>query len=280
MSLNMRQLLSDYLKKWNCSKAVLIEETPTSHVYKVKYRNQFAVLKIYTVVGRKFESQGPFWLKACSGSAVIDVYKHDEGACLLEYIDGEELIQLTKIGRDEEATLIIAKTLNSIHKSPIPKEHKFKTFEEQFSALIDHKNDAPNIIHRVAKFAKRKLNKSYKPYLLHGDMHHKNIMNHSTKGWLAFDPQCLVGDRSYDCANTLHNPHQMPELTENKDRLLKQVEILSSHMDINSQDIIDYAYIHGCLSSCWTKMDEGHYCQLSLNTSMILEEFINQEVKK
>ena len=50
-------------------------------------------------------------------------------------------------------------------------------------------------------------------------------------------------------------------------------------MDIDPQRIIDYAYIHGALSSCWTKEDDGAYGQDAIETSLILEKHISKEVE-
>ena len=61
--------------------------------------------------------------------------------------------------------------------------------------------------------------------VLHGDIHHHNIRQ-SSRGWLAFDPKGLVGERTYDCANTLCNP-VMPELVHNETRLLTNAAILA-----------------------------------------------------
>ena len=48
-----------------------------------------------------------------------------------------------------------------------------------------------------------------------------------SRGWLAFDPKGLVGERTYDCANTLCNPG-MPELVHNETRLLTNAAILAT----------------------------------------------------
>jgi streptomycin 6-kinase len=274
----VEQLIKDYSTRWSLTDLSLIEKTATSHLYKAKKENQDCVLKLYTELGRKHEAIGPVWLIACQKSAaVVDVIEYDDGACLLDYIDGVELKSLIDDNKDDDATKIIAQTLQKIHTTRIPQNHGFKTFDDQFDALINHAKDAPNIILRAKKFLGNLPTHPDETRLLHGDTHHKNIMHHSIKGWIMLDPQALVGDRAYDCANTLHNPHQMPHLTEDKDRLLKQAHILGTTLNIDPQRIIDYAYIHGCLSSCWSKMDDGDYCPLSLKTSQILEEFISKD---
>ncbi len=274
----MIELLPKYIEAWDLSSAELIAETATSHVYKVDKDGTPYVLKLYTELGRIHEVMGPAFLKTCEGNGVVGVIDYNDEACLLEYIDGPEVLSLVDDNRDEEATLIIAQTLNKIHKTPIPENHQFDDFNKHILKSFNKTplDDAPDIILSAMRFAEKLVNNQQEICILHGDMHHKNVMHHSTKGWLALDPHSLVGDRAYDCANTLHNPKEHPELSQNKDRLLKQVDIFSLEMNIDPQRIIDYAYVCSALSSCWTKQDDGEFGQEALDTSSILEKYISK----
>ncbi len=274
--MDMDALLQKYQTQWSLNDPSLIAKTNTSHVYKVSYNDKIAVLKIYTESGRVHEAIGPKFLEQCHGNGVIDVYEFNNEVCLLYYVDGEELLSLVDNGKDEEATLIIAQTLNKIHKTHVPKTHPYKNLEHHMRRLFEYTQEdhSPDIVKRAAQFAKKVIQKQIEISMLHGDMHHKNVMLDSQKGWLALDPQCVVGDRAYDCANTLHNPS--PPLQHDEKRLLKQTQILGAEMDIDPQRIIDYAYIHGALSSCWTKEDDGEYGQDALKTSEILEPHISE----
>ncbi len=274
--INMDALLKKYIETWQLSTPTLIAKTNTSHVYKVTYKNNNAVLKIYTQSGRIHESIGPYFLQACHGNGVVDVYKFDDKACLLEFIDGPEVLSLVNEGKDDEATKIIAQILNKIHAAGIPIAHNFQTFEVHFDDLLNHAVDAPKIIHRGSKLLKSRLKNQIEIHLLHGDIHHTNIMHHHKRGWIALDPHPVIGDRAYDYANTLHNPLKRPELTEDKNRILQQVKTLSDKTDIDPQRIIDYGFIHGCIASCWTKINKGHYQESWLRTSEILEPHISK----
>ena len=47
--------------------------------------------------------------------------------------------------------------------------------------------------------------------LLHGDLHHENIM-HGPRGWLAIDPKGVLGDPGFDAANMFYNPLDRDDL--------------------------------------------------------------------
>lgn len=273
----MQKLLNDYLNKWALTAPKQLAETPTSFIYKVQLNQTTHILKLYKDLGRIYEVLGPPYLNICHGNGVVNIIQYDDGAALLEYIDGPELLSLVDDGKDNEATEIIANTLNKIHSIKKPNDFSCDTLENRLSALFKYNdNETPDIVKRGAAYAKKRLTKQTEIQLLHGDMHHKNIMLHKNRGWIALDPNCMMGDRAYDCANTLHNPKDRTDLTEDKDRLFKQVDILGKIMNIDPQRILDYAYIHGCVSSCWTKMDEGYYGEDVLKTSAILEPYISE----
>nr|WP_249123342.1 MULTISPECIES: aminoglycoside phosphotransferase family protein [unclassified Bradyrhizobium] len=42
--------------------------------------------------------------------------------------------------------------------------------------------------------------------VLHGDLHHDNVLDFGERGWLAIDPRCLRGERGFDYANIFTNP--------------------------------------------------------------------------
>ena len=43
--------------------------------------------------------------------------------------------------------------------------------------------------------------------MLHGDIHHDNVLDFGERGWLAIDPKRLYGERGFDYANIFCNPN-------------------------------------------------------------------------
>jgi streptomycin 6-kinase len=84
---------------------------------------------------------------------------------------------------------------------------------------------------------------------LHGDIHHRNIRQ-TPRGWLTFDPKGLIGERTYDCANTLCNP-EMPELVHNETRLLTNATILADTLAIDLSRVLAFTYAYACLNASW-----------------------------
>jgi streptomycin 6-kinase len=84
--------------------------------------------------------------------------------------------------------------------------------------------------------------------LLHGDAHHGNILDAGARGWLAIDPQPLVGPPTYDLASALWNG---PE-GDVHDR----IEVLADAADVDPVELTRWARFRGALSMAWT-LDDG-----------------------
>ena len=205
--------------------------------------------------------------------------RQDEQTHLLEYADGQDLTVLVKNGQDEEATLIIADVLNQLHApsmSPMPTElmplkiwlrDLFKKAEE------DRRTGIHSIYMRAASTADSLFAEPYDICVLHGDIHHENIRHSSQRGWLAFDPKGLIGERTYDAANTLCNPVDMPELVENEVRLMKNAEILAQKLMIDRTRILDFVFVYVCLSASW-RLYDGQDPVHDLRIAEIVEPYI------
>ena len=88
--------LSSYLKKWCLAEPENIAQTFTCDVYKVKFNNDTAVLKILNDKGKKFESHGAAVLRCFNGNGAVRLINSDAGAHLMEFIDGPMLKSLVE----------------------------------------------------------------------------------------------------------------------------------------------------------------------------------------
>lgn len=48
--------------------------------------------------------------------------------------------------------------------------------------------------------------------LLHGDLHHYNVLSDVRRGWLAIDPKGVIGEVEYEAGAIFRNPNEMPDL--------------------------------------------------------------------
>ncbi len=284
----MINTLEHYLHIWDLSDPQPLAETPTSHLYTVTSGASTVVLKLLTPYGWE-ERAGAAALQHWNGHGAVQLYQADEQAQLLEYAEGDELITLVERGEDEAAARIIASVLNQLHSVPLAGAGEgLFTLERWFRELFkkaeaDQQAGTASIFGRGAKVAEALLADPHDVRVLHGDIHHRNI-RHSQRGWLAFDPKGLVGERTYDLANTLCNPYRgkprRDELVHNEKRLLTIAAVLAEEVGIALPRVLAFTYAYACLSASWSLSadadDASGAAEWALNIAAIVEPHLTR----
>jgi streptomycin 6-kinase len=93
--------------------------------------------------------------------------------------------------------------------------------------------------------------------VLHGDIQHHNIRLHPVRGWLAYDPKGLYGERLYDAANTLCNPATARDRVLSEARLLQVSQVLADKMGAPVGRLRAFVFAYACLSASWPDKPEG-----------------------
>ncbi|MEW5870763.1 MAG: aminoglycoside phosphotransferase family protein [Chloroflexota bacterium] len=252
--------LIDYLAAWHLSDPQLLAQTMTSHIYTVIHGSEKVILKLLSS-SEVDEQRGALALRYFGGHGAVRLLRYDDGAQLMEYAAGDALVSIVERGEDEKATRIIAQVIQQLHSVPqdAPKAGLVmldRWFEALFEkAAQERRAGSESIYVHAACLAGRLLADPQEIRVLHGDIQHYNIRN-SPRGWLAFDPKGVVGERTYDCANTLCNP-VMPELVHNETRLLKNAAILAEALELELGRVLAFTYVYACLNaSWWTRLSD------------------------
>ena len=249
--------LSQYAADWHFEDPQLIASTHTADLYKARQGEQFVVLKLLKALGAADEKNGAAALAHFAGQGAVRLLQHDDRALLLEYAEGPDLKSLVTDGKDTEATEIIAETLNKLHRQPSPAgTHTFTPLKTRFRSLFKkaHGSGGDSFYTQAAKIAQELLDDPKNICVLHGDIHHENIIR-SDRGWLAIDPKGIYGERTFDAANTLCNPVGLPDLVLNENRLLQTAGILARGLDIDIQRLLKFTYAYTALSAAWSLED-------------------------
>ncbi len=277
----MSNRLDEYLKKWDLSDPQPLATTASSHVYTVTFEGTRVVLKLITEYGFE-EREGAIALRYFDGHGAVRLLRDDEHAHLVEYVVGDDLVSMVRNGGDDEATAIIGDVLNQLHQpnsKPLPDnltglKRWFRSLFER--ATTDQQNGLNTIYTRAAPLAEKLLNDPRDVRVLHGDIHHENIRYHAERGWLAFDPKGLIGERTYDIANTLYNPFKVQGVAQNEARLLRTSRLLADQLAIEHSRVLAFVYIYGCLSTSWYESD-GEDASYSLKIVELVEPHVDRE---
>lgn len=194
-------------------------------------------------------------LKAFEKHATAEVIAHDNNMIIMQRAVPGSTLKDHFPDNDIDATKILCTSIKELHKASIPESHNFFSLSELFKTL-DQKLDIPDEILAKAKHLRDDLLKSTtKEVLLHGDLHHDNILKNGDN-WLVIDPKGFIGDPAFEPAAYLCNP--IPELLqENQPREIieNRINICSAELEIDSRRIADWLYAKSVLCWAWSLED-------------------------
>lgn len=267
MSLNI------YLKKWNLLDPELIAQTDTSKIYRVTHDKEVFILKHLTELGVFDEGNSAKALAYFNGVGAIKLVEHDENAQLIEYAPGRNLKELVLKGRDREATEIIGDIFIKLHtKSNREKPTGLVNLRTRYRSLFNNSENNP-LFSKAALIAHRLLYQNRAASILHGDIHHENIIYKDGRGWLSIDPKGLIGERTYDLANSLINPFSLGSIVQNKDTFLSRLKLLSKKANVDQRRLLKFAFTHACLSACWT-IESGAEPDHSMEMAKLIDSLL------
>lgn len=202
-------------------------------------------------------------LFAGRGCARLLDAKPDSGLLLLERLQPGRT--LSTLADDEEATRLGAAVARALWR-PAPATGKFPTVATWASALrrLRARFDGgtgplPEPLVAMAEGLFRDLLASAEtPWLLHGDLHHFNILEAAARptGWAVIDPKGVIGERAYDLGAFLYNPlPAFPSLPDMKRRLERRVAVLAETLGFDRKRIAAWGLAQAVLSACWTVED-------------------------
>lgn len=251
----MTEKLNHYLEKWNLSNPQKIDvQSAAGDIYIVQQSSgEKAALKILCGRGIEGEKYGAMTLNYFNGNGAVQCINYDDEAHLLEYIDGEMLRNIVDSGNDDEATEIISHLVRRLHKKRKTKKPQLISLKSHFKEL--HEMALNNLVDphylTMSNMVNKLIENTKTTTILHGDIHHENILHSSQKGWIAIDPRGIHGDPHYEVANCFNNPPRCDDLIKNPERAEHMADIFSEILGYDRNRLLKYAVAHMALSASW-----------------------------
>jgi streptomycin 6-kinase len=205
-------------------------------------------------------------LQVFAGNGMVQLLEadFDRQVFLLERVrPGVELITLED--NDESVIRIVVQVMEHYWR-PVLEERPLLTVENWtagFSKLRPHFNGTtgPFPVHLVDAaeniFAELILSQGER-VLLHGDLHHWNILSATRQPWLAIDPKGVIGEREYDTGAILRNPWgKRFDFQALKGIQSRRVDIFCEMLGFERERILGWGMAQAILSAWWSVEDEG-----------------------
>lgn len=182
------------------------------------------------------------------GEGAAPVLARRDEALLMLRAAGRTLTDVVLGGDDRAATATACEVLAALHR-PRPDPPQTRPLAHLFSALLE---SGEARLDGARSTARHLLEGQAELRLLHGDMHHGNVLDFGPRGWLAIDPWGVAGERAYDYANLFRNPRVEDICPERFGARLAQISALAN---LEPARLQSWAYAHAGLSAAWDIQD-------------------------
>jgi streptomycin 6-kinase len=199
------------------------------------------------------------------------------GALLLERVlPGEAL---TSVADDDAAMAIALDIMRRLHRPP-PVQHPFPSVSDWAADLAWLRERyrggigplAADLVARAEGIFAELLPTQTNAVVLHGDLHHANILSSARDGWLAIDPKGVIGEAAYEAGALLRNPASLFAQHDAARVLQRRCALLAEGLGVERQRIHDWGLAQALLAAVWGLQDSGVLWQPGVACAELLAE--------
>ncbi len=216
-------------------------------------------------------------LRLYDGAGTVKLLAGDVGlgAMLLERLKPGTL--LSSLADDERATSIAVQVMMRLRRPP-PPEHQFPTVSDWASGLHRLRERfggatgpfSSPLVEKAETLFSELIGAMGAPVLLHGDLHHDNILSAVREPWLAIDLKGVVGEAEYEVGAFVRN---RLFLEPRPIRLLaRRVDQFVDELGFDRERVLGWSLAQAVLSAWWSFEDSGHVWNEAIACAELIAE--------
>ncbi len=216
------------------------------------------------------EREGAHLMAWYAGRGAARVIAHEGEALLLERAMGaRSLTAMARSGQDDAASRILCQVVGELHASgdrPAAPKPALAPLPVWFRQLAPAASRHGGVLLKSAAAARALLASPREEGILHGDIHHANVLDFGPRGWLGIDPKGLFGERGFDYGNLFCNPDL--ETAAAPGRLARRVRVVAEAARLEPPRLLRWVLAYAGLSASW-EIDDGGDPGLALAVAAI-----------
>ena len=189
-----------------------------------------------------------FTLKCFAGCGAVKVLSEDDGMLLLERAVPSISLKSYFPNMEQESIEIVCKVMKKLHQANISAAYNLPHIKDWLTALDKDWPIPDEHLQKARKLRDQLLQTSEADVLLHGDLHHDNILQNGDD-WLVIDPKGVIGDSAYEVAAFIRNP--MPDLINIQDSeeiIQMRIAMFSDLLNVPRTKIADWCFVQAVLA--------------------------------
>ena len=269
-------LIADYAERWSLTVAPPFENLSYNYVAPARRSDNIPVV-LKTGFPNPELSCEIDALRLYDGHGMVRLLETDpeQGVMLLERL--EPGMMIADLDNDTTATQIAAQVMRQLW-CPVPDEHSFPTVAQWAQGLRRLRAEFdggcgpfPQVLVEAAESLFNDLLSSMdQTVLLHGDLHHYNILSASRQPWLAIDPKGVIGEPAYETGAWLRNPLPLMTWPRPERVLARRIDQFADELGLDRERIRGWGLAQAVLSAWWYWEDHGSVAEDTLACAQIL----------
>jgi streptomycin 6-kinase len=225
-----------------------------------------SMLKVATA---EEERPGAALMAWWGGEGAARVLARERDALLMERVEGgRSLAEMARAGvaGDNEASRLLCAAAARLHARAGEPPPGLVPLSRWFAALEPAAARHGGVLREAAAVARELLAAPREVVVLHGDLHHGNVLDGGPRGWLAIDPKGLLGERGFEFANIFCNPDFAVAAAPG--RLARQATVVAAAAKLDRPRLLRWVLAYAGLSAAWT-LEDGEHPELALGVAEI-----------
>lgn len=230
-------------------------------------------------------------LKFYNGIGVVQLLDYDleKSAMLLARISPGTTLKKLFPDNDQKATAIAVSVMKKLHSVNLDtRVINFPKVEDWLQTLQNDFSEIPaKLMDKARTLSINLLHTQQKLVLLHGDLHHDNILFngihgpdlqingsdlHNENDWISIDPKGVIGEPAYEVGAFIRNP--IPEIFNNRNAqeiIFKRIEHFSKLLKVERKRLLDWCFVQTILSACWAIEDNSTIWKPLLELAQLMD---------
>jgi streptomycin 6-kinase len=249
--------LSAAMRRWELVADGRVVETTSGCIAFVRRGADRLVLKVIGAASDELQARPAY--AQYGGHGAVKLLAQAGRALLLERIvPGDALTGRVLDGDDDGATAILCDVMDALHHAGAPTAG-FVTVEDWGTDFDDYRRAGgplpAALVDRAAALYHDLCRSQGRRVLLHGDLHHDNVLLDARRGWLAIDPKGAIGERDYETGALLRNPTEDAARFATPAIIDRRVRIICERLGFDRARVLGWCFSQAVLSAIWAVQD-------------------------